>query len=141
MITKFLLQLRILPRWVIIILDVIVILFATFLGYCLRFNFNFEVIYSYNLSQGIILNGLAGLISLMITRSYAGIVRYTGLKDGLRVFQTLLLTHLISTAVNLFNYYYYDKNIIPYSVILISFLASFLLLFQYRLLIKNIFSY
>ena len=39
--------------------------------------------------------------------------------------------------------YYYSsgKNIIPYSVILISFLASFLFLFQYRLLIKNIFSF
>ncbi|MEQ8924444.1 MAG: nucleoside-diphosphate sugar epimerase/dehydratase [Fulvivirga sp.] len=141
MITKFLLRLRILPRWVIIVLDVGVILFATFLGYCLRFNFDLSLIDSYNPLEGIILNGIAGLISLLITRSYAGIVRYTGLKDGLRVFQTLILTHALSSLVNLVYHYNVGSNLIPYSVILISFLASFLFLFQYRLLIKNIFSY
>ncbi|MTI38861.1 polysaccharide biosynthesis protein, partial [Fulvivirga lutimaris] len=141
MITKFLLQLRILPRWVIILLDVIIVAVATALGYLLRFNFEYETIENYSPLIGVAVNASACLLALFITKSYAGIVRYTGLKDGLRVFQTLLLTHCFSSILNLIFYYYNGRNIIPYSVILISFLASFLFLFQYRLLIKNIFSY
>jgi FlaA1/EpsC-like NDP-sugar epimerase len=141
LITKFLLQLRILPRWVIIFLDVVIVAFSTFLGYLLRFNFEGNLIQEFNYEVGILVNSLACLFALLITKSYAGIVRYTGLKDGLRVLQTLLLTHLLSAAANLIYHYNYDKNLIPFSVILISFLASFVFLFQYRLLIKNVFSY
>jgi FlaA1/EpsC-like NDP-sugar epimerase len=140
-ITKFLIQLRILPRWVIILLDVTIVAVATSLGYLLRFNFEFSVIENYNPLSGIGVNAISCLIALLLTKSYAGIVRYTGLKDGLRVFQTLIITHALSSLFNVILYFYLGKNIIPYSVILISFLASFLFLFQYRLLIKNIFSY
>jgi FlaA1/EpsC-like NDP-sugar epimerase len=141
LITKFLLQLRILPRWVIIFLDVAIVAFSTFLGYLLRFNFEGNLIQEFNFEVGVLVNSLACLLALLVTKSYAGIVRYTGLKDGLRVLKTLLLTHLLSTAANLIYHYNYDKNLIPFSVILISFLASFVFLFQYRLLIKNVFSY
>lgn len=141
MITSFLLQLRILPRWIIILLDVLIVGFSTFLGYLLRFNFDFGLIQQFSFGYGIFVNALACLLALVITRNYAGIVRYTGLKDGLRVLNTLLLTHAVSSVVNLIYYYYYNENLIPFSVILISFLASFVFLFQYRLLVKNIFSY
>jgi len=141
LITKFLLQLRILPRWVIIVLDVFIVAFSTFLGFALRFNFDLEQIYAFNLEWGVLTNSLACLLSLFVTKSYAGIVRYTGLRDGLRVLYTLILTHLITSSVNLLYYYRFDNNLIPYSVILISLLASFVFMFQYRLLIKNIFSY
>lgn len=141
MITKFLLQLRILPRWVIILLDLFIVAFSTFLGYLLRFNFNLEEISQFGYSLGILVNTLACFLALFITKSYAGIVRYTGLKDGLRVLNTLLITHLLTTFTNLLYHYNFGENFIPYSVILISFLASFVFMFQYRLLIKNIFSY
>lgn len=141
MITKFILSLRILPRWVIILLDVIIVAISTGLGYALRFNFEVATINNYNPFLGILVNSVACVIALLLTKSYAGIVRYTGLKDGLRVFQTLVLTHSLSSLFNIFIKDQTGRNIIPYSVILISFLASFLFLFQYRLLIKNIFSY
>lgn len=141
MITKFLLELRILPRWVIIILDLLIIAGSTFIGYLLRFNFEFSEIKSFSFELGIITNTVACLLALIITRSYAGIVRYTGLKDGLRVLSTLIITHLLTTLVSLFANYFFGKNLIPLSVIAISFLTSFVFMFQYRLLIKNIFSY
>lgn len=141
MITKFLLQLRILPRWVIIIIDVLIVGLSTFLGFLLRFNFEWSSIVNFNPLYGILVNTFGCLIALFITKSYAGILRYTGLKDGVRVLNTLLLTHVFSSIVNLIYHYNTGNNVIPYSVILISFLASFVFLFQYRLLIKNIFSY
>ncbi|MEQ8476352.1 nucleoside-diphosphate sugar epimerase/dehydratase [Fulvivirga sp.] len=125
----------------IILLDVTIVAVSTALGYLLRFNFEFDLIDNYNPLIGIGVNATACLIALYLTKSYAGIVRYTGLKDGLRVFQTLIIAHSLSSVCNIVYNFSEGRNIIPYSVILISFLASFLFLFQYRLLIKNIFSY
>jgi len=141
MITKFLLKLKILPRWVIIVLDLFIIGLSTFIGYLLRFNFNWQLIVNFNYELGLLVNGVSCLIALLITRSYAGIVRYTGLKDGLRVFYALLLSHSLTLLINLVLIIEGEKVLIPTSVVAISFLTSFVLMFQYRLLIKNIFSY
>ncbi|ELR70622.1 UDP-N-acetylglucosamine 4,6-dehydratase [Fulvivirga imtechensis AK7] len=141
MITHFLLKLRILPRWIIILIDIAVVGCATYLAYLLRFNFEVKELENFNYHLGMGVNMLASLLALLVTRSYAGIVRYTGIQDMLRVFNTLVITHVTTCVVNLVYHYNYNKNLIPYSVILIAFLASFLLLLQYRLLIKNVFSY
>ena len=53
----------------------------------------------------------------------------------------VILNSILVCSINLFYYSNSGVNLIPYSVVLISFLASFLLLFNYRLLIKYIFSF
>ena len=140
-ITERILSLRILPRWIIILIDVCLVAFATVLGYLLRFNFEFSELIRWDFRVGVLVNCLAVLLAIGATKSHAGIVRYTGLKDGVRLFNTLMLSILFVAIFNLYYFWNNEKNLIPFSVILISFLASFLLLFQYRLLIKNIFSY
>lgn len=134
-------RLKILPRWVIIIIDMVIITASTCIGYFLRFNFSKHDILAYNFSEGMVISALAGLISILLTNSYKGIVRYTGIQDGVRIFFMLLMNFAIVVSVNLFYYYKYELNLIPYSVIIISFLASFLFLFNYRLLVKYIFSF
>jgi FlaA1/EpsC-like NDP-sugar epimerase len=78
---------------------------------------------------------------LLLTKSYAGIVRYTGLEDGIRILYTSVLSFSITAVLNLVYHYNYERNLVPYSVLFISFLASFLFLFYYRLIVKSIFSY
>ncbi|HEY0740181.1 MAG TPA: nucleoside-diphosphate sugar epimerase/dehydratase [Chryseosolibacter sp.] len=134
-------RLKILPRWVIILIDLSFISLSTCLGFFLRFNFSKDDILAHNFVEGIFINALAGLISILLTNSYKGIVRYTGIQDGVRIFFTLLISMVIVNGVNLVYSYNYRINIIPYSVIFIGFLASFLFLFNYRLLVKYIFSF
>ncbi|MDL5051579.1 nucleoside-diphosphate sugar epimerase/dehydratase [Oscillatoria amoena NRMC-F 0135] len=52
-----------------------------------------------------------------------------------------VLSLLLAVIVNLLYYYNVGKNVIPYSVLLITFFTSFLFLFYYRLLVKTIFGY
>lgn len=134
-------HLKILPRWVIILIDLLIIGFATVLGYLLRFNFDFSEILSHNFYKGVGLHVTSSFLAIIITRNYRGIVRYTGIQDGVRIFYMLFLNLLFINAVNFFYYYNNLENIIPYSVVLISFLAAFLFLFNYRLLIKYVFSF
>jgi FlaA1/EpsC-like NDP-sugar epimerase len=77
----------------------------------------------------------------MVTGSYRGIIRYTGLQDGVRIFFMLLLNVALVVAINVTTYLTGGNFIIPFSVVFISLLSSFLFLFNYRLLVKYIFTY
>ena len=69
-----------------------------------------------------------------------GIVRYTGLRDGLRIVYMLTLTVILATIGNGVSNVMGYNFLIPFSVLLIAYGVSFLFLFNYRLLVKNIFS-
>lgn len=141
MLTRFIRNLKILPRWVIIALDLSIISFSVFLGYLLRFNFSVSELQINHVYSGILLYTTMAFLAILITGSYKGIIRYTGIQDGVRIFFMLVLTAALVTLINFFNDLNYQTYIIPYSVILITFLSSFLLLFNYRLLVKYLFSY
>jgi FlaA1/EpsC-like NDP-sugar epimerase len=133
-------KLRILPRWIIIVIDLIIIAFSTLLGYGLRFNFEIQAIVNHNFTIGIFINVICGFTAVLITRSYAGIVRYTGLRDGVRLINTLVINLALMLGLNYLFFRSYGQQLIPYSVLLVAFLASFLFLFMYRLLVKSVFS-
>lgn len=140
-IIKWFYNLSILPRWVIIIIDIFFIAFSTALAYLLRFNFDLEDILKNHFFSGLLLSTCCSLVSIVLLGSYRGIVRYTGIQDGVRIFFTLILNSVFICFVNLIVYTNSGINLIPYSVVLISYLASFLFLFNYRLLVKYIFSF
>jgi len=141
MLSKLFNRLTILPRWVIILIDSVIIGGATIGGYLLRFNFQWKYILLFNVYSSLALCIICALVSTLITRSYAGIVRYTGVDDGFRIFYTSLLSLAISSLTNLIYFYNVGKNLIPYSVLFIVFLATFVFLFYYRLLVKTVFAY
>lgn len=141
MLTDLVNRLRILPRWVIIAIDLAVCVLSTFLAFLFRFNFDISEAGRFPVGLGILVFVLAGFASSLITRSYAGVVRYTGIDDGIRIMYTSLLTLVLTCILNLIYYYNVSKNLIPYSVAFISFFITFLTLFFYRLLVKSLFQY
>ncbi len=141
MIVQLIRNLRILPRWVIIFIDLFFIAFSTILAYLLRFNFSIAELNANNYWGGVALYTGFGLLSILLANSYKGIIRYTGIEDGSRIFYMVILNMALVSVTNLVLFYNTQQNLIPYSVILITFLSSFLFLFNYRLLVKYIFSY
>lgn len=128
--------LNILPRWIIVIIDLITFAIAALVGYTLRLNFDVGALYEYNFLRGVLIFMMAGLIGSLVTRSFAGIIRYTGLQDTLRV----LYANLFALAV-VFSINYLSENSLPYSVAVIAFFVSLVALVSYRLLVKELFSY
>ena len=125
----------------IIFIDLFFISFSAILGYLLRFNFSLEDLTRYRYEEGVLIYTSCGFISILVTGSYRGIIRYTGLQDGVRIFFMVVLNLVLVITMNVFFTSYGLGNVVPYSVILISLLSSFLFLFNYRLLVKYIFSY
>lgn len=141
LIVRSIYNLKILPRWVIVFIDLSTIAFSAFIGYLLRFNFSWKDLIAYDFQIGLALQICCGFLAILLTNSYKGIIRYTGLQDGVRIFYMLILNAVLVSGLNLFYHYNFHINLIPYSVVFITFLASFLFLFNYRLLVKYIFSY
>ena len=138
---KMIYNLKILPRWIIIFIDLSFVILSTAIAYLLRFNFSLLELYANNFITGIVIHFVCGFIAIVLTNSYKGIIRYTGVQDGARIFYMVILNLALVCITNLIYYYNFQFNLIPYSVIFISFLASFLFLFNYRLLVKYVFSY
>lgn len=141
MLIRFIRNLKILPRWVIICLDLAIISGSAFIGYLLRFNFNLAGVGAFSLLEGIAIISVCGFFSILVTESYKGIIRYTGVEDGARIFYMLGLKVILVSVINIVSYLAKEVNLVPYSVLLISFLSSFLFLFNYRLLVKYVFSF
>lgn len=134
-------RLTILPRWIIIGIDFAVLVMAGALGYLLRFNFSIPDILVFHPVTGVLLLALGGVCASLFTKSYAGIVRFTGIDDAVKIFLTSLINLSFIGSVNLVYHYYTGKNFVPYSVIFIFLFTSVFLLLFYRLLVKNIYSY
>jgi FlaA1/EpsC-like NDP-sugar epimerase len=111
------------------------------LAFFMRFNFNVNTIDMFDPSYSIPIALFISLISTLLTKSYAGIVRYTGIQDAVRILYTEFLSLSFLIILNLIYFYNVGKNLIPYSVLFISFFVSSLLLYQYRLIVKSVFSY
>ena len=118
-------RLKILPRWVIVIIDCSFILFSTLTAYLLRFNFSGADLEVNHFQQGLLIYTLCGFLSIIATGSYRGIIRYTGLQDGVRIFFMLLLNVTLVASINLITYFTNGTFIIPFSVVFISLLSSF----------------
>jgi len=119
-----------------VFIDLIVFSVSALVAYLLRLNFLVNQLYEFDFLRGIIIFTISGFIASLLTRSFAGIIRYTGIQDTIRVLYANLVTLLIVFAVN-----YLSENSLPYSVALIAFLVSLVISISYRLLVKELFAF
>jgi FlaA1/EpsC-like NDP-sugar epimerase len=130
-----------LPRWSILVIDLFICAFSLTLAFFLRFNFkSIPPEDLKNLPYDYVLVLSVRLIAFIISKTYKGVVRYTGAKDATRIFAIILLSSFVLYAVNIFTrqillgYY-----IIPHSVIIIDALVTIFIMVSSRLAIKAIY--
>ncbi len=125
------------PRWIVFLIDVLICFVSLYVAYLVRFNFSIPenewILYIKYVIPTVI---LVRSILFLLTKSYAGIVRYTGIEDSIRFFKILFSGSLLFVVINLFTYYVWGIFIIPFSIIIIEFLLSVFLLIFLRLFIK-----
>ena len=138
---KFIQSLHILPRWIILILDLFFLTFSLVLAYFIRFDFSLDTVVSSSLVKGIPMYLTVNLLAILITQSYAGIIRHTGLQDGYRIAYTTTLGIIFTLVVNYVYLFLSGTTMIPLGVIIISYLASLIFLIGYRILVKYVFSF
>ncbi|KPQ15691.1 MAG: putative nucleoside-diphosphate sugar epimerase [Algoriphagus marincola HL-49] len=139
---NFLARLKILPRWIIATLDSVILFHCALFGYLVRFNFELAVIEQNDAVAGSFTFMIGGLLVMQNTRSYEGIVRHTGFKDGSNIFKTVLINFVLFLFLNFFHgNFLNDRFLLPTSVLIIASLSSLFMLIFYRLLVKELFVY
>jgi len=139
---NFLSKLKILPRWIIAFLDSFILFQCALFGYLVRFNFELELFEKYDAYAGSFTFMVGGLLVMQNTRSYEGIVRHTGFRDGSNIFKTVLITFVLFFFLNFFHGNFLNERfLLPTSVLIIASLSSMFMLIFYRLLVKELFVY
>lgn len=130
------------PRWIVLIIDVFISTASIVIAYLLRFNF--EIPENENIGELThIVELVVGVrfVSFLIAGTYAGIVRYTGLRDAQRIFITITSGSLFIVATNLISYYseLTQAFIVPMSIVAIEFLTTLFFMISLRFLVKSVF--
>ncbi|MFM7016458.1 MAG: polysaccharide biosynthesis protein [Bacteroidota bacterium] len=128
------------PRIVILFGDILLCVFSLFVAYQLRFNFQIpaEEILTFKFVFPFVLT--IRFLSFIIAKTYAGIIRYTGTKDAIRIVSTLVAGSLMMIISNLVRHWMDLFYLVPFSIIGIEFLVTVFLMIIGRLSVKVIYS-
>lgn len=130
-------KLRILPRWIIFLLDVFIVIGSVFIAKILRHNLSIEIVLD-NAGLVILLVLATNIPLFIIFRTYAGIVRYTNFRDAVRILVVSLIASIVYTFVGI---YCYGKGILilSRSTILINLFVVTSSLIGYRVFVRSLF--
>ncbi|OJW82180.1 MAG: polysaccharide biosynthesis protein [Bacteroidetes bacterium 46-16] len=135
-------RIRILPRWIIFLLDLALVEVGIFISFLLRFNFDLNLMARFEIRSILLLSLVLNMILFWLLRSYAGIIRYTNIEDTFRLFTVTTIAALFYYAVNLIvNRPPHAHLLFPKAVVAINFFITSFILIGYRLLIRYFYNF
>ncbi|MCH8902327.1 MAG: polysaccharide biosynthesis protein [Bacteroidetes bacterium] len=124
------------PRWTIFLTDILICLFALFLAYLLRFNFDVPKPYTDSLIYVVPFVIAVRIIVFLLFRTYAGIIQHTSTEDAIRIFVAITTGSAVFILTNLVWSNFTDKNLIPRAIVIIDWFVTIFFLGAFRLLVK-----
>ncbi len=136
---EFLFQ-RNMPRWIIFFIDMFICLFSLVLAYLVRFNFAIPQIEldAFPMVFGFVL-GIRAL-GFYFSKTYQGIVKFTGSKDTQRIFSVISIGSLAFVLINMISSNFINgKFPIPFSIIIIDYMATTFIMISLRVMFKALY--
>jgi FlaA1/EpsC-like NDP-sugar epimerase len=127
------------PRWFIFILDVFICSTALVYSYLLRFNFQYDVIRSYNLLIPVTVVSLLNIFFFILFRTYEGIIRLSGAREAIICVSAVFSTTVAVLISNGISALFHWPHLVPFSIMIIYFFTASFVIFSYRILIKEIY--
>ena len=126
-------------RWLVLLIDLVIIFNTFIVSYIVRFNFTLNFDHAYFKYQIPFVLCVA-LFSFLVIGSYKGIVRHTGIKDAYNVFFAAVLLSFILTV-----FVYVNRKLelfdlkIPLSIVAIHFMLNVIFLIGSRFIFKQMY--
>ena len=125
------------PRWLIFLIDACIIIFSVTLAYLLRFNFSIPENEMQDFPKVLLIVLIVRIIGFVISKTYACIVRHTNSQDVMRIFLVIFSGSVFFVLIDIVTFYFINGIIfIPYSIIIIDFISSSLILTLFRIIVK-----
>lgn len=126
------------PRWIVFVIDLCIATISILLAFFLRFNMVIPSEFIRDFRHIIPLIIIVRAISFYFGKTYAGIVRYTSIKDAERILFVTSFGSLVLVFINFIWFYNISgKFLIPFSVIAIDFLANVFFMTSLRFMVKT----
>lgn len=127
-------------KWLVLCIDVGIIIVSFILSYFIRFNLTLNFDTDRLLIQ-IPIVALIATVAFLITGSYKGVVRHTGVRDVYNIFNAICLSSIITIFMVIVNRQmnYVEDFTIPLSIIIIHSLISFIGLTASRYVFKTLY--
>ena len=130
-----------LSSWVVLAIDIITVSGSFLFAYLIWFKFNYLVLDSVNVIIQLAITTIVYFFFFLLTRSYVGIIRHTGLSDAFRLLNAVSLSLAILIGLNIIFYISGNQDVyrISYSILIIHYLLSLFFLIGNRVVVKVFF--
>lgn len=129
------------PRWVIVIIDLLISMCALAFAYLIRFDLRADKELIEKewriLSNSILIYFAIKLVVFLLFKVHKGLVRHTSTEDLRRIFLANLTCSVLFLAAGMVRYFLFDGYFLfPTTVLIMEFLASFMLMLSSRFAVK-----
>jgi FlaA1/EpsC-like NDP-sugar epimerase len=132
---------KFLSKWFVLLLDIIVVFISFYLAAILRYNFEIEELAKSNVFNQSLLAATVYVLGFLISSSYTGILRHSGMKDAYLVLKgsliSLLVLIIVSFILNTISVIHLQ---LPRSILLIHFVLTVFTLIGFRFFVRNFFN-
>jgi FlaA1/EpsC-like NDP-sugar epimerase len=128
-----------LPRWIIFMIDVVIVLVSCIITYGIISALN--GIFNDNLNTPLryLVVILINSVFFLIFRTYAGIIRHSTFIDGVKLLISTTASFIALISINLVANWVFDEKLFLSTGLFINSVISFLLLFLFRIMVKYVF--
>lgn len=135
-------RINIVPRWIIFLIDISLCNLSLVVAYLIGHNLNFSLVSGKELASNLVVLTALNTLIFFNFKTYAGIVRYTGVQDAIRVSLSLLVSVASISMLSVLSLVNGKTFItLPVVTIIVYALLGFLSLISYRVIVKYAFSY
>ena len=128
-----------LPRWIIFAIDVFIVTIACVITQVMVFSLNVKLYTTINpyFQYSIII--FVNALSFFLFKTYSGIIRHSTFIDGVKLLVATTASYLVLMIFNFASHLIIDERLLLSTGLFITYVISFLLLFLFRILVKNVF--
>lgn len=133
------LSVNVLPIWMILAMDVVMIGLSLLLAYALRYDFSSQVLDSATMWRTMWLTMIVSLVFFKMFRTYSSVLRLSSFVDIARIFMALFVSYTAVALACMVAPLVTDIRLAPVNVILMAFIINFALMASSRVIVKMMF--
>lgn len=130
---------NVLPIWMILAMDVVMIGLSLLLAYALRYDFSSQVLDSATMWRTMGLTMVVSLVFFKMFRTYSSVLRLSSFVDIARIFVALFVSYTAVALACMVAPLVTDIRLAPVNVILMAFIINFALMASLRVIVKMMF--
>lgn len=133
------LSVNVLPIWMILAMDVVMIGLSLLLAYALRYDFSSRVLDSATMWRTMGLTMVVSLVIFKMFRTYSSVLRLSSFVDIARIFVALFVSYTTVALACMVAPLVTDIRLAPVNMILMAFIINFALMASSRVIVKMMF--